>query len=568
VGPSGESEGRFSGGGEYAGVLVLMVAAFAVARAASGGGRQPFNPLERKLVAFWGVACVLSLLFSLGRFAPFYRLVYSLPYFSTIRIPMKFMHPFHLCLLVLFAYGLLALVRGYGEAAVAQAKSFGAWWRTAPGFDRAWLAGSGMVVVLAGIGAAVYGGKSRMLDRKLSGLSGYLGEPATAAFSLRETWIAVVLITVCVALLLAFQRGWFSGGRVKVGVTLLGVVLAGDLWRANQPWIHTYNYERRYQPDVVVDLLRDKPWEHRVTAYLNPMRAGPLAQSKEFIFFHKEWLENQFPYYRIQTLDIDQMPRMPELDRAFLEAFTPSPGGSLSIVTRLWELTGTRYVLGPADPAGLAQALDPGKQRFSVRIPFTLGLRRGASQPDPKTPINEVMMEVMAVQNPKGPFALLEFSGALPRAKLFTRWEISTNSAATLARLKAPEFDPTAVVVLSDTPEALSPKEGAAGTATIAEYQPKRVVVKTQSESDSVLLLNDRWHEHWSVTVDGQPAALLQANFIMRGVPLKAGEHTVEFTFNPPHKLLYVTLVAELACLLAAGVLCWDGRRAMASPPE
>ena len=40
---------------------------------------------------------------------------------------------------------------------------------------------------------------------------------------------------------------------------------------------------------------------------------------------------------------------------------------------------------------------------------------------------------------------------------------------------------------------------------------------------------------NWKVTVAGQPAGLLRANFIVRGVFLdKPGEHRVEFKFQPP----------------------------------
>jgi hypothetical protein len=46
------------------------------------------------------------------------------------------------------------------------------------------------------------------------------------------------------------------------------------------------------------------------------------------------------------------------------------------------------------------------------------------------------------------------------------------------------------------------------------------------------------------VTVDGQPAPLLHCNFLMRGVALPPGAHTVEFHFQAPNGTLYVTLAA------------------------
>jgi hypothetical protein len=72
------------------------------------------------------------------------------------------------------------------------------------------------------------------------------------------------------------------------------------------------------------------------------------------------------------------------------------------------------------------------------------------------------------------------------------------------------------------------------GTVDFADYSPKHIVLKTRAEVASVLLLNDRFDPAWSVTVDGQPASLLRCNYIMRGVQLPPGAHTVEFTFQIP----------------------------------
>ena len=63
----------------------------------------------------------------------------------------------------------------------------------------------------------------------------------------------------------------------------------------------------------------------------------------------------------------------------------------------------------------------------------------------------------------------------------------------------------------------------------------------------SVLLLNDRYDPNWTVRVDGKPVPLLRCNYIMRGVYLPAGPHTVEFQFQLPLGPLKITLAA-IAC--------------------
>ena len=56
------------------------------------------------------------LLLAFGRFAPFYRWAYALPYFSTLRNPIQFLEPMTLAVSLLFAYGLKGLWRQYLSA--------------------------------------------------------------------------------------------------------------------------------------------------------------------------------------------------------------------------------------------------------------------------------------------------------------------------------------------------------------------------------------------------------------------------------------------------------------------
>ena len=55
--------------------------------------------------------------------------------------------------------------------------------------------------------------------------------------------------------------------------------------------------------------------------------------------------------------------------------------------------------------------------------------------------------------------------------------------------------------------------------------------------------------------MDEKPAKLLRANFIMRGVQVPAGNHTIEFRFEPPVKGLYVTLSGIGLGILLCGFL-------------
>jgi uncharacterized membrane protein YfhO len=94
-------------------------------------------------------------------------------------------------------------------------------------------------------------------------------------------------------------------------------------------------------------------------------------------------------------------------------------------------------------------------------------------------------------------------------------------------------------------------------------------VLKTEAITASLLLLNDKFDPDWKVTVDGKPEPLLRCNFIMRGVALSAGPHTVEFRFEPPIELLYVSLATIAMGLVLLGLLgSWYRNQPPTQPAE
>ena len=86
-------------------------------------------------------------------------------------------------------------------------------------------------------------------------------------------------------------------------------------------------------------------------------------------------------------------------------------------------------------------------------------------------------------------------------------------------------------------------------------YAPKDIVLKAEAAAASVLLLNDHFNKDWKVFVDGSPEKLLRCNFLMRGVYLLPGSHTVEFKFLPPVGLLYVSAAAVVLAMAGLGIL-------------
>jgi uncharacterized membrane protein YfhO len=73
--------------------------------------------------------------------------------------------------------------------------------------------------------------------------------------------------------------------------------------------------------------------------------------------------------------------------------------------------------------------------------------------------------------------------------------------------------------------------------------------MQVELPAPGVLVLSDSWYPGWTVTVDGQAAALLRANLLFRAVVLPAGEHTVVFEYES------ASLTRGVAAALTGGVV-------------
>jgi len=544
---------RYSGSGEYAGVIVLLIAAWAFAQAIRGKDGS-LTESDRKMVWFWTAAAGISLLLAFGRHAPFYRIIYALPYFSSIRNPIKFMQPFHLSVAILFGYGLQDLVRRLASNPAASRNSMvaqlKAWWAKASGFERKWVYGVGAIFAATILGYLIFTSAQAEVVKHLmsSGFPDATQAQEIARFSSGEVGYFLLFLAGSGAVFLLLQSGALGGTRLKWAGILIALLLVIDLARANAPWVRYYDYKQKYASNPVIDFLAVKPYEHRVATQLMPMGQSYLANNETFPGLMSEWIQHLFQFNNIQSVDIIQMPRMPDFDKAFLEKLRPLNNQDLTPVGRMWQLTDTRYVLGMTDFLPLLnQQVDPVGKRFGVHTAFDVVPKPGITRPQN---FEQVTIEV----KPDGKMALFEFTGALPRATLFSRWQVSTNDEATLNQLADPAFDPRQKVLVAGdvTPQSSDSGTNQPGSVEYVDYSTKSIKLRAKAEVPSVLLLNDKWDADWRVYVDGAPAKLLRCNYIMRGVAVPAGEHKVEFRYEPALKGLYSTVTG----LALALVLC------------
>ena len=91
---------------------------------------------------------------------------------------------------------------------------------------------------------------------------------------------------------------------------------------------------------------------------------------------------------------------------------------------------------------------------------------------------------------------------------------------------------------------------------TLTSYSPNHLVYETTNENDGIAIFSEIYYpDGWQVTIDGQPATLARANYILRALHLPAGKHVVEMMFDPQSLHLTEGIAYGALVLLLIGVI-------------
>ncbi len=219
---------------------------------------------------------------------------------------------------------------------------------------------------------------------------------------------------------------------------------------------------------------------------------------------------------------------------------TPSVGriDTLTDIQDLWQpdsaaLYGFEDVGGIANPLMLAQwhqlweALGGRQSRLYDMLNVThLIVRDGTPLPEGKFTL---------VFDAPGALAVYHNEDALPRAWLVHDALLVDSSAAALAALQAPDFDPRSYAIVQSTagmPDQMAPATGEEAVQVIGQ-EINTLTVAVEATSPGLLVLSELWYPGWRATRDGVAVPLLRTNAALRGVSIPAGKSTVELRFTP-----------------------------------
>lgn len=73
---------------------------------------------------------------------------------------------------------------------------------------------------------------------------------------------------------------------------------------------------------------------------------------------------------------------------------------------------------------------------------------------------------------------------------------------------------------------------------SVPVYENNRIVVDASTSQNALLVLGEKYYRGWKSTIDGKATEIIPVNHVLRGVYLAPGEHQIEFVFDPlPFKI-------------------------------
>lgn len=142
---------------------------------------------------------------------------------------------------------------------------------------------------------------------------------------------------------------------------------------------------------------------------------------------------------------------------------------------------------------------------------------------------------------------------AEPRIRWASTAQVGPAGGAAIPALRT--LPPASVLLSAPGPAAT----GGDARVQVTSDDGDRISARVDAQGSGYLVVADPMQlPGWTVTVDGRPARLMDADYAMVAVAVPVGVHTVAFTYHPPGLRAGAVLTA-VGVAIAAGVLWCDG---------
>ncbi len=295
-----------------------------------------------------------------------------------------------------------------------------------------------------------------------------------------------------------------------------------DLFSINNFYISRSYFKEKehYKKDKVTEFLYNenkKEVFRTATSFfipsLNRSVSYPMTGLKGY------YLTYHFPYYGIETLDIPAISTVyPDYENFFLSTLKSQIKGeikdlnaALELNSRLFELGNVKYVL------------------IDIEVDSSY----------------LILTNVLKALNGKDIYVYYN-KNYMPRLSFYEGYVNIKNEGEVLELLASKDFDVTKSVIInfSDLPETET--EGKEREKVeILEYKGWKYRAKVNALNDGVLVGSFKYEkDNWKAKIDGEKTKTFPVNYLLTGVFVPKGEHTIEIYYEQSKLFYFISVIA------------------------
>ena len=343
---------------------------------------------------------------------------------------------------------------------------------------------------------------------KPSGILANLGEMRAELVS-SDALRSFIIIGIGCSLLWLYASGKLRSSLTIAGITILCLA---DMWGVNKRYLndaqfvpHSIRTETFTKTNTDELILQDTSLDYRVLNF-----ATSTFDDNNTSYWHKS-VGGYHPAKLRRYQEMIEHHISPEMQAAYKAIATA--GGEMDSVDankfRVLNMLNTKYFIFPA-----------GQQRQTVPIlnPHAYG---NAWFVNKVQYVNNANEEIDALDS-----------------------IIPTETAVVDARFKD---------VLKGTTESY---KDSLSSIRLTSYAPNRLTYETNNAQDGIAVFSEIYYpDGWHVTIDGQPAELARADYILRTMYVPAGQHTIEMRFDPTSLHVTEGIAYGALALLVIGII-------------
>ena len=343
---------------------------------------------------------------------------------------------------------------------------------------------------------------------ELSGILANLGEMRAELVS-SDALRSFIIIGIGCSLLWLYASGKLRSSLTIAGITILCLA---DMWGVNKRYLndaqfvpHSIRTETFTKTNTDELILQDTSLDYRLLNF-----ATSTFDDNNTSYWHKS-VGGYHPAKLRRYQEMIEHHISPEMQAAYKAIATA--GGEMDSVDankfRILNMLNTKYFIFPA-----------GQQRQTVPIlnPHAYG---NAWFVNKVQYVNNANEEIDALDS-----------------------IIPTETAVVDARFKD---------VLKGTTESY---KDSLSSIRLTSYTPNRLTYETNNAQDGIAVFSEIYYpDGWHVTIDGQPAELARADYILRTMYVPAGQHTIEMRFDPTSLHVTEGIAYGALALLVIGII-------------